>query len=107
MSASAQRRYYRVYRPVVVSPYWGWGGWGYNRWWNDPYYYDPAYREQVDRYNLQRDASDARKKVAKDREKYAKDGYITPKEQEKLAKDRQKYDEKVAKLNKYNRQHSY
>src|SRR5690348_6933414 len=96
VSASAQR-YYRVYRPVVVRPYWGWG-WGYNSLWNDPYYYDPYYREQVERHNLQSDVSSARKKIAKDREKYAKDGYVDPKEQEKLMKDQQKYQEKVAKL---------
>jgi hypothetical protein len=108
MSANAQRRYYRVYRPVVVTrPYWGFGyGWRDPFWssWNyDPYFYDPYYREQVDRYNLQKDAADARKKIAKDREKYYKDGYIDPKEQEKLMKDQEKYQEKVAKLNRYNR----
>jgi len=104
VSASAQRHYYRVYRPVVVRPYWGWG-WGYNSLWNDPYYYDPYYRERVDRYNLQSDVSSARKKIAKDREKYSKDGYIDPKEQEKLMKDQQEYQEKLARLNRYNRDH--
>jgi len=104
VNASAQRYYYRVYRPVVVRPYFGFG---YSRWhdpfWYDPYYYDPVYRAEVDRYNLQNDVASARKKIAKDREKYAKDGYIDPKEQEKLMKDQEKYQEKVAKLNRYNR----
>jgi len=104
VSASAQRGFHRVYRPVIVRPYWGWG-WGYNSLYNDPYYYDPYYRERVDRYNLQSDVSSARKKVAKDREKYSKDGYIDPKEQEKLAKDQEKYQEKIARLNSYNRNH--
>lgn len=104
VSASAQRVYYRVYRPVVVRPYWGWGS-GYNSLWNDPYYYDPYYRKQRDRYYLQHDVSDARKKIARDRDKYAKDGYIDPKEQERLMRDQQKYEEKVAKLNRFNRDH--
>jgi len=111
VSASAQHHYYRVYRPVAVRPYWGFGyGWRDPFWssWNyDPYYYDPVYRAQVDRYNLQNDVSSARKKIAKDREKYAKDGYIDSKEQEKLMKDQQKYQEKVAKLNRYNRDYRY
>jgi hypothetical protein len=104
VSASAQHHFVRVYRPVVVRPYWGWG-WGYNSFYNDPYYYDPAYREYRDGYYLQSDVSSARKKLAKDREKYYKDGYIDPKEQEKLMKDQQNYQEKVAKLNSYNRNH--
>ena len=104
VTASAQRGFHRVYRPVVVRPYWGFG-WGYNSYWNDPYYYDPAYRDYRDRYYLQSDVSSARKKIAKDREKYSKDGYIDPKEQEKLMDDQRKYDEKVAKLERYKRDH--
>ncbi|MFL6373170.1 MAG: hypothetical protein ACJ73D_00750 [Pyrinomonadaceae bacterium] len=106
VSASAQRHYYRVYRPVVVRPYWGFGwgpSWGYGSYWNDPYYYDPVYREQYERYYLQKDVSDARKKLAKDREKYSKDGYIDAREQEKLMKDQQEYQERVARLNRYSR----
>jgi len=94
---------------VIVRPYFGFGyGWRdpfWNSWNYDPYFYDPVYRAEVDRYNLQNDVSSARKKIAKDREKYAKDGYIDPKEQEKLMKDQEKYQEKVAKLDKYNRDH--
>jgi hypothetical protein len=111
MTASAQRRVYRVYRPVVVRPHWGWNsglwgrGWGYDPFY-DPYFYDPYLREQRERYYKQKDVSDARKKVAKNREKYLKDGYIDPREQEKLMDDQRKYDEKVAKLNKFNREHS-
>jgi hypothetical protein len=105
VSASAQR-YYRVVRPVIIRPHYGWGfGYGYHSFWNDPYYYDPVYRDYRDRYYLQSDVSSARKKITKDREKYAKDGYIDPKEQEKLMKDQQNYQEKVAKLNRYNRDH--
>jgi hypothetical protein len=109
MTASSQTRVYRVYRPVVRS-HWGW----YDPFWRsnyydpfyDPYYYDPAYREYRDRYYLQKDVNDARKKISKDREKYMKDGYIDPKEQEKLLKNEQKYRERVAKLNEYERKHS-
>ena len=108
VSASAQVRYYRVYRPVAVRPYWGWANpwrsWYYDPFY-DPYYYDPAYREYRDRYYLQHDVSDARKKIAKDREKYMKDGYIDAKEQEKLMNDQRKYQEKVAKLERFNREH--
>ena len=109
MTVSAQRYSYRVYRPVV-RPYWGyydpfWRSYRYDPFY-DPYYYDPAYREYRDRYYLQKDVSDARKKIAKDREKYMKDGYIDPKEQEKLLSDQRKYSERVAKLNEYNRKHS-
>jgi hypothetical protein len=103
VSASAQRHWHGN-RAVIVRPYFGFG---YARWhdpfWYDPYYYDPVYRAEVDRYNLENDVSSARRKIAKDREKYAKDGYLDPKEQEKLMKDQEKYQEKVAKLNRYNR----
>jgi hypothetical protein len=106
VSASAQRHWHG-HRAVIVRPYFGFGyGWRdpfWNSWNYDPYFYDPVYRAEVDRYNLQNDVSSARKKIAKDREKYAKDGYIDPKEQEKLMKDQEKYQEKVAKLNRYNR----
>ena len=107
MSASAQRHWRGGRSVMVTRPYWGFGyGWRDPFWssWNyDPYFYDPYYREQVDRYNAQKSVADARRKIAKDREKYARDGYIDPKEQEKLMKDQEKYQEKVAKLNRYNR----
>ena len=109
MTASAQRHWHGHRTVIVTRPYWGFGyGWRDPLWssWNyDPYFYDPVYREQSDLYNHQKDVADARKKISKDREKYAKDGYIDPKEQEKLIKDQQKYQENVAKLNKFNREH--
>ncbi|HEV7700384.1 MAG TPA: hypothetical protein VGO43_09165 [Pyrinomonadaceae bacterium] len=111
ITASAQRRGYRVSRPVIIRSHWGWNngfwgrGWGYDPFY-DPYFYDPYLREQRDRYYKQKDVSDARKKVAKNREKYLKDGYIDPKEQEKLMDDQRKYAEKVAKLDKFNRDHN-
>lgn len=108
MTASAQRHYYRVYRPVVRTHFgfgYGWHDPFWSSYYYDPYYYDPYYREQVDRYNHQKDVADARRKLAKDREKYGSDGYVDAKEQEKLMKDQQKYREKVEKLNKFDREH--
>jgi hypothetical protein len=111
--ASAQtRRVYRVYRPVVVRPYysgfgWGWNRpfWGMNSWWYDPYEYDPYLREQRDRYYKEKDVKDAQRKIEKNRAKYLKDGVIDAREQEKLQGDYRKYQEKVAKLQKFNREH--
>jgi hypothetical protein len=107
-SVEAQRRAYRVYRPVV-RPYWGWHDpfWGSRRYdpFYDPYYYDPAYREYRDRYYLKKDVANARRDLAKNREKYMKDGYIDPKEQEKLAKAERKYRERLAKLQKFDQEH--
>src|SRR4051794_18747644 len=70
--AEAQR-VVRVYRPVVRSYNWGWRDpfWRSSLWY-DPYMYDPYLREQRDRYYLQRDVKDARKKIEKDRSKYIK-----------------------------------
>lgn len=110
IAAPAQRRTVVVRRPVVVhriyyrhyDPFWRgtlWDPyWGY-----DPYFYDPYLRAQRERYYLQDDVKDKRKDLAKHREKYNSDGYLTPKEREKLAKDQEKYAKAVAKLNRFNR----
>jgi hypothetical protein len=87
---------------VVQRPIWHTGFW-HPYGFYDPYYYDPYLQAQREKYYLQQDVKDKRKGLAKAREKYGKDGYLSPKEQEKLAKDREKYDKAVAKLNKYNR----
>jgi hypothetical protein len=102
------QRVVRVYRPIVRPYYhsWGWRDpfWR-SSWLYDPYMYDPYLREQRDRYYLQKDVKDAQKKIAKDREKYMKDGVIDAKEQEKLLSAERKYNERLAKLEKFNRDH--
>ena len=96
---TVRRVYYRRY----YDPFWRgtlWDPYGY---WNDPYYYDPYLMERRTRYYKEKAVRDARRDLAKSREKYGSDGYLTPKEREKLAKKERKYSEKVASLNKYNR----
>jgi len=96
---TVRRVYYRRY----YDPFWRgtlWDPYGY---WNDPYYYDPYLRAQRDKYYKEKAVRDARRDLAKSREKYGSDGYLTPKEREKLAKKARKYNEKVASLNKFNR----
>lgn len=88
---------------VVQRPFFHRGFWGDPYGFYDPYYYDPYLQAQREKYYLQHDVNDKRKNLAKAREKYGSDGYLSPKEQEKLAKDQEKYSEAVAKLNKYNR----
>jgi hypothetical protein len=99
VASSAQTYVYR--RPVIVrhydplwrgtlwDPYWGWG------------YHDPFYWQMREQYYDKKAASDARAKLAKDREKYYADGYLDPKEAEKLAKDQHNYDKAIQRLNKY------
>lgn len=96
-SADAQRRFYR--RPVIIrhyDPFWRGTLW-------DPYwpgrYNDPFYWQMRDEYYDRKAVSDASKKLAKDREKSVRDGFIDAKEAEKLAKDREKYNKAVRKLN--------
>jgi len=105
-SQAEAQRVVRVYRPIVRPYYWGMRDpfWRSSLWY-DPYMYDPYLREQRDRYYLQKDVKDAEKKIAKDREKYMKDGYIDPKEQEKLLEDQRKYNDRLAKLQKFDRDH--
>ena len=95
--ANAQSVIYR--RPVLVHRY-------YNPFYRgtlwDPYWYrynDPFYWRMREEYYDRKAVSDAQKKLAKDRQKFAKDGYIDAKEAEKLAKDQQKYYKAVRRLN--------
>ena len=93
-------------RIVVVRPVWHGGfyrPYGFYDPFYDPYFYDPYLQAQREKYYLQEDVKEKRKDLAKAQEKYSKDGYLSPKEQEKLAKDREKYDKAVAKMNKFNR----
>ena len=102
--ASAQRRIV-VYRPVYTRPYYGWG-WGFNRGYYDPFWADmyksPYERYLEERWYAQRDLQHNQKELAKHREKYARDGVITPKEQKKLyddARDIAKARARLARLN--------
>ena len=104
-NASAQRRVI-VYRPVYTRPYLGWG-WGFNRYNYDPFwssmYETPYQRYQEERYYAQSNLRSKEKSLAKDREKYARDGYLTPKEREKLAKDQRKLADAREKAARYSR----
>ena len=91
-------RYHRYYDPFWRGTLWDPYYYSY-----DPYFYDPYLSERRTRYYKEKAVRDARRDLAKAREKYGSDGYLTPKEQEKLAKKQRKYNEKVASLNKYNR----
>jgi hypothetical protein len=102
VTSSAQTVYYR--RPVIIrhydpfwrgtlwDPYWGWDR-GYGR---DPFYY-----EMRQQYYDRKAVSDARRKLAKDREKFYADGYLDAKEAERLAKDQRDYDKAVDRLNRH------
>ncbi|HYJ92669.1 MAG TPA: hypothetical protein VEV84_15270 [Pyrinomonadaceae bacterium] len=92
----AQRTVY--YRPVVVSrpfvrPFF------YSRFYDpfyDPYYYDPYLSYQQEKYYKEKDVRDARKKVAKETEKYGANS-------EKAIKAQEKYAKAVSSLNKFYR----
>jgi hypothetical protein len=111
VSASAQQRVVVVRRPVVVyRPYYDpfWSSRYYGSFYDpfyDPYMYDPFLRVQRDRYYKKKDVSDARRKLAQDREKYMRDRVISAEEQEKLDKRVKKLNEAIAKLNKFNNEH--
>ena len=120
VAASAQiRRHVRPNRvnsgPVVVwrqyvvrDPFWydryRWRYWG-DPFWSDPYWSDPYLREQRERYYRQKAVRDSRRKIAKKRAKYLKDGYLSMEEREKLAKYSRNYSKAVARLNKFNREY--
>ena len=102
-NTQAQRRIITVrpiVRPVYVRPYWGWRSY-------DPFWYEmyetPYQRYQEERYYAQSNYQDKLKDLRKHREKYAADGYLTPKEREKLAKDERKLAEARARLARYSR----
>lgn len=92
----------RVYYRRYYDPFWRGTLWD-PYYYNDPYFYDPYLSAQRTKYYKEKAVRDARRDLAKSREKYGSDGYLTPKEQEKLAKKQRKYNEKVASLNKFNR----
>jgi hypothetical protein len=98
---TVRRVYY--YRPYY-DPFWRGTLWDpYYSWYYDPYYYDPYLRLQRDKYYKEKAVRDARRNLAKSREKYASDGYLTAKERKKLAKKQRKYAKAVASLAKFNR----
>ena len=112
VSAQAQTRTVIVRRPVVVQrvyrPYWRSAYWGYSPFYYDPFYADlyksPYERYLEERYYAKRELVGNQKELAKHREKYARDGVITPKEQKELAddvRDVQKAQQRLAKLNRY------
>ena len=104
ISAQSGRR--TVKRPVVVR-YWVRDPFWYSRGmydpFYDPYFYDPYLREQRERYYREKAVKDARKKIAKNNEKYGSDGVLTAKERKKLNEDREKYGRAVRRLNEFNR----
>ena len=113
VSAQAQTRTVIVRRPVVVQrvyrPYWGARSWGWGPWgYYDPFYADlyksPYEHFLEERYYAKRNLVSKQNELAKHREKYARDGVITPKEQKELAddvRDVQKAQQRLSKLNRY------
>src|SRR5262245_32814564 len=109
ITGSAQRRVVVTTgpRPVVVrrvyynrfyDPFWRGTLWDpYYTY--DPYFYDPYLRAQRDKYYKEKAVRDARRKLAKHREEYGYDGYLTEKEKKKIAKDQRKYSKAVTNLN--------
>ena len=97
----AVRRVYYAH-PYYYDPFWRGTLWDpyYNY---DPYFYDPYLRAQRDKYYKEKAVRDARRKLAKHREEYASDRYLTEKERNKLAKDQRRYSKAVANLNKFYR----
>lgn len=96
------RRPVVVYRPVYVSPYWG-----YSRYY-DPFYssfyQSPYERYQEERYYALRELDGNQRELAKHREKYAADGVITAKERRELeddVRDVAKARQRLARLNRY------
>jgi len=112
--ASAQRRVVArtASRPIVVrrafygryyDPFWRGTLWDPYYGAYDPYFYDPYLRAQRDKYYKEKAVRESRRSLAKSREKYTSDGYLTPKEREKLAKKQRKYAKAVRSLAKFNR----
>jgi len=99
-SSQAQQRRIIVYRPVYTRPFFGFRHY-------DPFWYQmyetPYQRYQEERYYAESNLRDKQKDLRKHREKYARDGYLTPKEQEKLAKDQRKLAEARERAAQYRR----
>jgi hypothetical protein len=98
-------------RPVVVrryvSPYWRYR---YDPYWRYSRYYDPFYadfyrspyeRYLEQRYYLERELRGNQRELAEHREKYSRDGYISPKEREELNDDIRDVQKARAKLNNF------
>jgi hypothetical protein len=116
ITGSAQRRTTRVIttnpRPIAVRRVYYYRPYYYNSFWRgtlwdpyyyDPYFYDPYLRAQRDKYYKEKAVRDARRKLAKHREEYGYDGYLTEKERKKMEKDQRRYSKAVANLNKFYR----
>ena len=91
-----------VYRPIYRRPYL------YSRYYYDPFYSDlyktPYERYLEERYYAQNQVRHDQKVLAKNREKYARDGILTDKERRKLqddASDLQKSRTRLARLGRY------
>jgi hypothetical protein len=99
-SSQAQHRRIIVYRPVYSRPFFRWRTY-------DPFWYQmyetPYQRYQEERYYAESNLRDKQKDLRKHREKYARDGYLTPKEREKLAKDQRKLEEARERASQYRR----
>ena len=99
-SVSAQNRVTRVvYRPVYIRrPF-------YSRRYYDPFYdpysYDPYLRARRDRYYAEQRVARERRDMAEHKEKYAADGYITPKEREQMIDDQRQLANAIRDLQRY------
>ena len=70
---------HRVYYRRYYDPFWRGTLWDPYYGMYDPYLYDPYLRAQRDKYYKEKAVRDSRRNLAKSREKYAADGYLTPK----------------------------
>jgi hypothetical protein len=68
----------------------------------DPYFYDPYLRAQRDKYYHEKAVRDAKRDIAKNEEKYSRDGVITEKERKKMLDDQEDYAKAVRRLRKFN-----
>ena len=103
-----------VQRPVVRR-YWIRDPFARYDYWNSGYYagYYDAYRSnpylriQEQRYRLAEELRGNERELAKHREKYYADGYLTPKEREELADDVRDVQRARAELNQFLRYYRY
>lgn len=108
VAASAQRRgagfgVRRVYRPIVVRPYYiRHDPFWYGSVWDNPYYYDPYLNERREKYYLEQEVRGDKRELNKHLEKYNADGVITDKERKELDDDYRDVDRAQRKLNKFN-----
>ena len=100
------RRYY------IRDPFWRYDYWnsGYYAGYYDAYRFNPYLRYQEQRYRLERELRGNERELAKHREKYYADGYLTPKEREELAddvRDVQRARADLERFLRYNRAYRY